>query len=167
MSDKKVEKEDKKNKKDDRQLRTKVKDLKKETENWKEKYLRALADYQNLEKRVRKELLDFKKRANQELILRLLDIFDSLEKAEVFIKDEGLKLVRAKFNQILIEAGVEEIEVLNKKFDPNLAECVEVVRGKKDNQVVEVLQKGYKLNDQVIRVARVKVEKKYGKNNRY
>lgn len=167
MSDKKVEKEDKKTKKDDRQLRTKVKDLKKETENWKEKYLRALADYQNLEKRVRNELLDFKKRANQELILRLLDIFDSLEKAEVFIKDEGLKLVRAKFNQILIEADVEEIEVLNKKFDPNLAECVEVVRGKKDNQVAEVLQKGYKLNDQVIRVARVKVEKKYGKNNRH
>lgn len=167
MNDKKVEKEDKKNKKDDGQLRTKVKDLKKETENWKEKYLRALADYQNLEKRVRNELLDFKKRANQELILRLLDIFDSLEKAEVFVKDEGLKLVRAKFNQILIEAGVEEIEVLNKKFDFNLAECVEVVRGKKDNQVVEVLQKGYKLNDQIIRVARVKVEKKYGKNNRH
>ena len=61
---------------------------------------------------------------------------------------------------ILKEIGLEEIEVLNKEYDPNSAEVIDIVEGDKDNIVTEVLRKGYKLNDKILQVAQVKVSKK-------
>lgn len=133
--------------------------LKEEIDELRNKYLRALADYQNLEKRVEKEKIDFQKKANKNLILKFLEVLDDLERGEKFISDSGLKLIKEKFIKILEEEGVREIEVLGKVFNPQVAECIEVVEGKRDNIVVEVLRKGYTLNGEVIRVARVKVEK--------
>lgn len=133
---------------------------KKDCKEWENKYLRALADYHNLEKRVAGQLEAFKKGANKELLLKFLDILDSLDRAEIFIKDNGLRLVKADFENLLKNAGVVEVEILRKTYDPNIAECVEVVEGKNDNKVVEVVRKGYKLQNDILRVARVKVEKK-------
>ena len=62
--------------------------------------------------------------------------------------------------QILNEAGLEEIDLLGKEFDPNFAEAIDIIPGKEDNKVVEVLRKGYKFEDKIIRVAQVKVSKK-------
>ena len=126
----------------------------------KNKYLRALADYQNLEKRVRDERYELIKIANQGLLIKILPFLDNLEKAEIFIKDQGLKISKDHFLQILKETGLEEINLLNKDFDPNLAEAVDIVPGKEDNKVVEVLRKGYKFEDKILRVAQVKVSKK-------
>jgi molecular chaperone GrpE len=92
--------------------------------------------------------------------VRILPFLDNLEKAEIFVKDEGLKISKVQFLQILKEAGLEEIDLLNKEFDPNLAEAVDIVPGKEDNKVTEVLRKGYKFEDKIIRVAQVKVSKK-------
>jgi len=132
--------------------------------HYKSKYLRALADYQNFEKRVKEEKDQIIKNANGDLILRLLPFLDSLDKAEIFVKDEGLKLVRDQLLKVLVEAGLEEIPVLGKEFDPYSAEVVDMVEGEKDNIVVEVLRKGYKFNGKVLRVAQVKVSKKIVKN---
>lgn len=129
-----------------------------EAEAWKNKYLRSLADYQNLENRIEKQFEQYKIRANKNLILKMLDVLDMFDKAEMFVKDAGLKMIKSGFEKALFSEGLKEIVVLNKKFDPNTAECVEVVNGKKEDIVIEVLRRGYILNDDIIRVATVKVE---------
>ncbi|MFN4212374.1 MAG: nucleotide exchange factor GrpE [Microgenomates group bacterium] len=137
-----------------------IEKLRKEVEEYKNKYLRALADYQNLEKRVEQERQEIVFNASKNLLLKLLPIVDNLEKAEIFIKDDGLKMIKNNFDQFLRSEGLEEIQILGKEFDPQLAEAVEVVEGEKDNIVVEILKKGYKFNNKILRVAQVKVSKK-------
>jgi len=137
-----------------------LENLKKELEDYKNKYLRALADYQNLEKRVIEEKELIVKTANKNLILKLLPFLDALDKAEVFVKDQGLKIVKENLIKVLKEIGVEEIDVLNKPFDPMTSEAIDIVAFDKDNIVVEVLRKGYKFQDKILRVAQVKVGKK-------
>lgn len=147
------------------ELKKQVEELKKQVEEFKNKYLRALADYQNLEKRVLSEREEIVKDANKELILNLLPFLDILDKAEIFIKDPGLKSTKEEFIKILNKEGLEEISVLGKTFDPEIAEVIEIVQGDKENEIVEVLRKGYKLNDKILRVAQVKVSKKLKDKN--
>jgi len=145
-------------------LKKQVEECQKDSQEYKTKYLRALADYQNFEKRVAGDKEQLLKIANAGLILRLLPFLDSLDKAEMFIKDEGLKIVKVQFHKTLSEAGLEEIDVLNKEYDPYTAEVVDMVEGEKENIVVEVLRKGYKFHGNILRVAQVKVSKKPVKN---
>lgn len=137
-----------------------VEKLKKEAEDYKTKYLRAIADYQNFENRVRENNQQLLLTANSGLVLKLLPFLDSLDKAEIFVKDQGLKIIKDQFHKALQEAGLEEIEVLNKEYDPYTAEVVEICEGEKDNVVVEVLRRGYMFHGKVLRVAQVKVTKK-------
>lgn len=123
-----------------------------------EQLKRALADYQNLTKRVEADRVEFIKYVLTQFLAKLLPVIDDLEAAEAHIKDQGLTLAVDKLKTILNEEGVEEMTVLNRAFDPKLAECLELVPGKKD-QVVGIAQKGYLLNDKVLRPARVKVGK--------
>lgn len=134
--------------------------LDKEVEKWKQSYMRALADYENLERRTYQQISSFQKKDKKNILLKFLDVLDDIEQGAVFIKDKGLQLVRDKFIKILVSEGIQELEVMGKPFDPFTAECVEVVAGKKENDIIEVLRKGYKLHEEVIRPARVKVEKK-------
>ncbi len=141
-------------------LQLEIVSLKQQVDEFKNKYLRAIADYQNLEKRVGEERFELMKIANKNLLIKILPFLDNLEKAELFVKDEGLKISKDHFMRILHEAGLEEIEMLNQEFDPISAEAVDMVAGKEDNKVVEVLRKGYKFEDKIIRIAQVKVSKK-------
>lgn len=141
-------------------LQLEIIELKKQTDEFKNKYLRAIADYQNLEKRVGDERIELFKIANQGLLIKILPFLDNLEKAEIFVKDPGLKISKDHFMQILKETGLEEIDILSKDFDPVSSEAVDIVPGKEDNKVIEVLRKGYKFGDKIIRVAQVKVSKK-------
>lgn len=134
--------------------------LKKQVDEFKNKYLRALADYQNLENRVKNEREWVVENANRNLVLRLLPFLDNLEKAEVFIKDQGLKIAKDHLEKVLREIGLEEIAVKDREYDPYTAEVIDIVSGDKDNVVVEVLRKGYKMQDKILRVAQVKVSKK-------
>lgn len=135
-------------------------ELKEEINKWKQNYMRTLADYENLEKRTHQQISLFQKKDKKNILLKFLDVLDDIEQGIVFVKDKGLQLVKDKFVRILSEEGIQELEVMGKTFDPFTAECVEVVAGKKDNGIIEVLRKGYSLNSEVIRPARVKVEKK-------
>lgn len=141
-------------------LQLEIVTLKNQIEEFKNKYLRAIADYQNLEKRVVEERFELMKMANKNLLIKILPFLDNLEKAELFVKDEGLKISKDHFVQILKDAGLEEIEMMGKDFDPISAEAVQLVPGKEEGKIVEVLQKGYKFEDKIIRVAQVKVSKK-------
>lgn len=136
--------------------------LQEEVGQYKTKYLRALADYQNFERRTREEKMELRNMANENFIRNLLPFLDSLGKAEIFIKDQGLQMIRNSFFQLLTEEGLKEIELLGKPFDPYTAEAVELVEGEKENEVVEVLQKAYEYNGKILRVGQVKVSKKAG-----
>jgi molecular chaperone GrpE len=134
--------------------------LREEIEAWRGKYLRALADYQNLERRVNQDWEEQRKLASRKIIQDILGVFDTLEKADKHLKDPGLTLGVKSFWSVLEANGVKKIEVLGKKFDPQLMECVEVVEGGKDGEVIEEVRAGYMVWDRVIRVAQVKVGKK-------
>ncbi|MFA6533248.1 MAG: nucleotide exchange factor GrpE [Patescibacteria group bacterium] len=141
-------------------LQLEIVSLKQQLDEFKNKYLRAIADYQNLEKRVGEERFELMKMANKNLLIKILPFLDNLEKAELFVKDEGLKISKDHFFQILKETGLKEMDLLNKDFDPIYAEAIDIVAGKEDNKVVEVLKKGYMFEDKIIRIAQVKVSKK-------
>lgn len=128
-------------------------------EEWKGKYFRALADYQNLEKRIQAQRGEDTKFAARNLIVKLLPVLDTLEKAEQIISDQGLKLAVKQFRDVLIGEGVERIQVIGMKFDPHLMECVEVVESEKEDKVIEEVRAGYTILGKVARVAQVKVGK--------
>lgn len=136
-----------------KKLKEKIEEL---TNNWK----RALADYQNLEKRIAAEKENFISFANAKLILKLLGVLDILEKAQEILKDKGLDLAIQEFRKILYQEGLREIEALNKDFNPQLMECVEVVKSDEEGKVKEVVFKGYELNGKLLRPVKVKVGKR-------
>jgi len=136
-----------------------VPEVNKEAEEWKGKYLRALADYQNLEKRAQHEKQDIRTFAAEVAVMRLLPAIDTLSKAKAHIQDPGLELAYKEFETAMSELGVVKLEVLGKQFDPHTMECIEVVAGPDNEVVVETLP-GYRLHDKIVRVAQVKVGKK-------
>lgn len=128
-----------------------------------DKYKRALADYQNLEKRTAEEKKDWIKLANKDLILRLLPSLDNLLLAAKHVEDKGLAISISQLIQTLKADGIEQIETVGKQFDPKKMECVEVVEAE-ENKVVEELRAGYTMYDTIIRPAAVKVGKSASRN---
>lgn len=137
----------------------KIKKIQDERDEFKNKYLRALADYHNFEKRINEEKSEILKNATKNVMLRILPFLDNLEKAEVFVKDDGLLIIKKQFLEVLEQEGLKEIEVLNKEFDPHVAEAIDVVKDEKDNVVMDVVRKGYEFKGNVIRPAQVRVSK--------
>ncbi len=137
----------------------KIAELTGQLEEEKRKYLRALADYQNLEKQTANWREEFVKYANAGLIRKQLEVLDDLEKADEHLQNEGLKLIIAKLKNILTEEGLTELEVLGKEYDPNLAEVVGTGPGEQNNAVVGVIQKGYRIGEKIVRAAKVIVAK--------
>jgi len=133
---------------------------KSEGEVWKEKYLRSLADYQNLQKQTQVEHYQVRMFAGLIVIEKLLPVVDLLEKAQEHLNDQGLKLALKELYSFFHSIGVEKIEVVGKLFDPHIMECSEVVEHTKDNEIIEEVRAGYTMHGKIIRVARVKVGKK-------
>lgn len=131
----------------------------KKTEEMKSHYLRALADYKNLENRTRTEREQMRDTIKKQVIEQFFPVLDNLDQAEVFTKDPGLQMISKSFRKTLEDLGVQEVELVGTEYDPHSAEVVEVVDGEEDNIVVEVLQKAYGLNGTVIRPGRVKVSR--------
>ncbi len=136
-----------------------IKKLEEEVLNFKNMYVRALADYKNLENRVQQERGQMRDAIKKQIIMEMLPVLDNLNQAEIFTKDTGLQMVNKSFIQALERIGVKEIELLGREYDPYSAEVVEVVAGDENNIIVEVLVKGYSLAGEVIRPAKVKVSK--------
>ena len=129
------------------------------------KYMRLMADFQNFRKRTEKEKSDIYLYANESIVLKLLNVLDSFERAlehkdnpdEAFA--DGMEKIFKQLKDVLTEHHVEEIDALGREFDPNYHNAVvmEAKEGYESNTVCEVLQKGYTLNGKVIRPAMVKV----------
>ncbi len=127
----------------------------KQLDRLEEKLARALADYDNLEKRVAAQRREWAVFAKLEVIDKLLPIFDDLNRAEIFCQDKGLRLVADQFRALLRSEGVEEVDTVG-DFNPEQMDCVALVPGKA-NTVVTVVQKGYRLGGKTIRPAKVEV----------
>lgn len=121
-----------------------------------DKWKRALADYANLEKRIDKEKENFIKFYNAQLLGKLLVIVDDLERCEKHLQDQGLTITLNKLKEVLKNEGLEEIKAQGEEFDPQTMEAMEIVKGSK-NKIIEVVDKGYRLGDKVLRIAKVKV----------
>lgn len=136
-----------------------------EEEAMETKYLRLMADFQNYKKRSEKEKADIYAYANEKIILELLDVIDNYERAlshqgeEGTALQEGMAMIYKQFKAVLEKNGVVEIEALGQDFDPNLHNAVMTESSAEygHGKVSCVLQKGYLLNDKVIRHTMVKV----------
>ena len=150
-------------------LRQKVKELEEELKDKKEKMIRLLADFDNYRKRMEKELKETVEREKEKLLLRFLEIYETLQMACKEISHEGLHMVMNQFKKALTDEGIEEIDALGKKFDYNFHHAVGTKESKgKDGIIIEEIKKGYMLNGRVIRPSYVIVAKgdENGKDNR-
>lgn len=146
--------DDKKQKHDGREIKQVQ-----EVEEWKNKYLRALADYQNLERRTHAEKEEVRRFASQVILERLFPVVDTFERVAAHNADAGIALAVKQLLAVLQEQGVEKIDVIGKPFNPHEMECIEVVEGDDNTVIAEVLP-GYRLHNKILRVAQVKVGKK-------
>ncbi len=128
-------------------------------EDWKSKCMRALADYQNIERRSREEKNEVRLYASEIILGRLLPVVDTFGKVKAHIKDVGFDLAYKELSGVLEESGITKIDVVGKEFNPHEMECIEVVSGE-ENIVVEELLPGYRFFEKILRVAQVKVGKK-------
>lgn len=127
------------------------------TNDWK----RALADYQNLVKRVEADKREIVKFASLNLITKLLPVLDILELAATHSKDSGVIMAVKQFQDVLTGEGLQIIEPKNGDvFDHNIHDCLETMPGDLDKTIAEVVYKGYKIEDVVLRPAKVKVWQK-------
>lgn len=148
-----------------------IEHLTKEADEAKSKMMMAQAEMVNFRKRKEEETSNMLKYANQDLILEVIGVLDNFERAlnldDNNLNDElskflvGFKMIYASLKEILIKFGVEEIDALDKDFDPMIHQALLVDQDpeKPNNIVLDVLLKGYKLKDRVIRPASVKVNK--------
>ena len=138
-----------------------------ERDELKEKWLRALAETDNLRKRSRREVLDARRFAHAEVLRPLLDIADNFERALQAMDGgeaesaesvrQGVAMIQQGLQSLLRERGVEAIEALGAEFDPALHEAVAQLPSEEHASgiVIDVVQQGYRFGEMVLRPARV------------
>jgi molecular chaperone GrpE len=149
-----------------KQVTNEVEALKNEVGELKDKYLRLYSEFENFRRRTSKEKLDILKTANEDVIMSLLPVLDDFERAQKAFKEsnenkalkEGMDLIQNKLFKTLESKGLKPMEAMGTAFDSDLHEAItqapapsEDLKGK----IIEVLEKGYYLNDKVIRHAKV------------
>ena len=139
---------------------------KKEVEQYKDKYLRAVAEFDNYRKRTLKEKAELLLNGSEKAVCAFLPMLDDFERAiadkteDVNAIKEGVQIIFNKFNKTLESLGVRKIETEGKDFDVDFHEAVAMVPGMGDDKkgkVIDCVQTGYQLNDKVIRHAKVAV----------
>ena len=134
----------------------------------KDKYLRSMAEFDNFRKRTIKERSELIFNAAEKTITALLPVIDDMERAiangenteDPQVLREGMQLIYQKFMKVLEAQGVSKIETEDADFDTNLHEAIALVPGMGDDKkgkVIDCMATGYKLNDKVIRYAKVAV----------
>jgi molecular chaperone GrpE len=147
-------------------LKNGIEALKKEKDGLKDRYLRALAEMENQRKRLEREKNDFYQFALVELLKEILLVQDNFERAlqtsnktdgKTF--HEGVELIFRQLQELLRKQGVAPIDVSDKKFDPSVHQAVSTEESGEVNDPVigEVLQRGYRLNERLLRPVLVKV----------
>src|SRR5688572_5880851 len=144
--------------------------LRNELGEMKDKYIRKVAEFENFKKRSVKERMDLIQTAGKEVIADLLEVLDDCERAEKQLNTsedigqvkEGVMLVFNKLKSIMTAKGLRPMETVNKDFDPDMHEAIAEIPAPTKEQkgkVIDEIQKGYYLNDKIIRFAKVVVGK--------
>lgn len=137
----------------------------KPAEDFQDKYLRLMADFQNFKRRSEKERTDIHAFANEKIVTQLLGVLDNFERAlqqesgdEAPFR-EGMAMIAGQFRDVLSKEGLEEIKSVGEPFDPRLHHAILMDAGSDhaSGHVTDVLQKGYTFKGKVIRPAVVKV----------
>jgi len=142
--------------------------LKEELAQANDKYLRLYAEFDNYKRRTTKERVDLLQTAGKEVIVSLLPVLDDFERAikametsnDISAVKEGVALVQHKLKNILAQKGLKEMEAKGTAFDADLHEAITNIPAPSDDlkgKVVDELEKGYYLNDKVVRFAKVVV----------
>jgi len=137
-------------------------------DEYKDKFVRLYAEFDNYRRRTNLEKLDLIASANGSLLKDLLPVLDDFERAianneqldDVAALREGFKLIQAKFKQILLSKGLKEMESKDQPFDADLHEAIANIPAPTEDQkgkVIDDVEKGYYLNDKVLRFAKVVV----------
>ena len=163
-------KNDKEQKSDTKKLKAEIDDLKKslsekekELSEQSDKYMRVLAEYDNFRRRTQKERDNIYSDAYSDAVEYILPIYDNMERAAQYADSEsmaeGISLLLKSFDDAMSKMGITEIEALGKQFDPEIHNAVMHVEDENygENEVIEVLQKGFRREDKIIRYAMVKV----------
>jgi molecular chaperone GrpE len=140
--------------------------LKAEATEWNNKYLRLYAEFDNFKRRTSKERLELLQIAGKDVISDLLTVLDDFERAQKSIETatdilsvkEGVTLVQHKLKSILTQKGLKEMESIGKEFDADLHEGITSIPAPSSDlkgKILDELEKGYLLNDKVIRFAKV------------
>jgi len=150
-------------KEDDSELAT----LTAELETQKDKYLRLFAEFDNYKRRTAKERIELIQTAGKDVIVNLLEILDDMDRGEKQMEiqtdaekvAEGNQLIFAKLKSLLQQKGLKEMPSIHSNFDVEKHEAVSQINAGEEmkGKVVDVLQKGYYLNDKLIRFAKVVV----------
>ncbi|MCK9329345.1 MAG: nucleotide exchange factor GrpE [Candidatus Cloacimonetes bacterium] len=138
----------------------------KERDEFKDKWLRELASFDNFRKNTLKEKQDWIKYANEKIILDLCEILDNFERAlstdinannfESYKK--GVEMIYQQFNNLLKRNNVEKIEALGQEFDPNIHDAISSIPSEEEeNIIVAVIQNGYKIGEKIVKHSRVAV----------
>ena len=153
--------------------------LKKKIEELNDKLLRSLAENQNLRKIHEKEREDLIKYSSSSFAREILNLADNLERAFVLFKDDpkfksdefkdtmlGIELIEKELISSFDKNGIKSFESVGKKFDPNFHQALnEVESEQEDGMVINEIQKGYMLNDRLLRPALVSISKKKTNTN--
>jgi molecular chaperone GrpE len=132
----------------------------------KDKFLRLFAEFENYKRRTTKERIELFKTANQEVLLALLPVLDDFDRALAEIKKtddniliQGVELIQEKLKGTLVSKGLEEVDVkAGDAFDADFAEAITQIPApspKMKGKIVDVIEKGYKLGDKIIRFPKV------------
>jgi len=155
--------------KDEKEVKEEKKDVKTDKEiiaELNDKYLRLAAEYDNYRRRTLKEKMDLSKSAGEDILVNILPVMDDFERGLVTIdqaKDinavkEGIHLIYNKFREFLKQRGIKEIEAKEKEFDTDLHEAITKIPAPNEElkgKVVDVVEKGYYLNEKIIRFSKV------------
>jgi molecular chaperone GrpE len=143
--------------------------LKQQIDELNDKYIRQAAEFDNFRRRSAKERMELIQTAGKEVITELLDVLDDSDRAQKQMEatddvqqiKEGVQLVFTKLRNILSAKGLKPMEVLHQEFNPDLHEAITEIDGGEEmkGKVVAEVQKGYYLNDKIIRFAKVVVGK--------
>ncbi len=158
-TEEKVKPEKKKNKKD-----LEIENLKAELEAKNDLLLRTAAEFDNFKKRTEREKMTVAEFAKAGLIKQLLPILDNIDRASLVEKDtpdyiKGIEMIVKQFETIADNVGITQVAKVGDTFNPEMHEAVMHIEDETlgENVIAEVLQKGYKIGDTVIRAAMVKV----------
>lgn len=140
--------------------------LEQEVAEWKDKYLRNMAEFENFRKRSNQEKADWIKLATQKLALDICDVLDNFERALAQAGDEhkedklikGFTMIEQQLRTVLERESIRKIDALGKEFDPQWHEALAHIPSDYDENIVAaVIQNGYMIHDKVLRPARVAV----------